>query len=121
MNQTKLESLIEVFFNYLSGFLLAWAVYAWIIIPSEELKNSAFTATCIFTAVSILRTYFCDKLLPILTIKRDRAELIKEFQTIKSTVGNQPISDEVYDKTVELYNKFRELNKRGVEIDDSLT
>lgn len=58
MNQTKLESLIEVFFNYLSGFLLAWAVYAWIIIPNDELKNSAFTATCIFTTVSILRTYF---------------------------------------------------------------
>ena len=61
---------------------------------------------------------FCDKLLPILTIKRERAELIKEFQIIKSSVGNQPISDEVYDKTVELYNKFRELNKRGVEIDN---
>lgn len=57
---------------------------------------------------------FCDKLLPILTIKKERAILIKEFQTIKSSVGNQPISDDVYEKTVELYTRFRQLNKRGV-------
>ena len=56
---------------------------------------------------------FCDKLLPLLTIKKDRAKLIKKFQTIKSGVGNQPITTPVYNKTVKLYEQFRELNKRG--------
>lgn len=58
MNQSKLESVVEVFFNYLSGFLLAYLVYDWVIIPSQDLKNSAFAVTTIFTVVSVVRTYF---------------------------------------------------------------
>lgn len=57
---------------------------------------------------------FCDKMIPLLTIKQERAKLIKKFQKIKSAVGNQPIDDKTYDTTVSLYTNFRELNQRGV-------
>lgn len=57
---------------------------------------------------------FCTKMEPILTIKSERNKLIKEFQQIKSAIGNQPIDDITYNKTIELYEKFRELNKRGI-------
>jgi len=57
MNQSKLESLIEVFFNYLSGFLLAYFVYALIVIPTPWLKDSALWVTTLFTLVSVIRTY----------------------------------------------------------------
>lgn len=60
---------------------------------------------------------FCEKLIPILTIKRSRAELIMEFQTLKSSIGNQPIGDVDYDKTVEMYERFRKMNRRGVSDD----
>lgn len=57
MNQTKLESAIEVFFNYLSGFIIAYMVYAFIILPSTWLKDSPFWVTMIFTVVSIIRSF----------------------------------------------------------------
>jgi hypothetical protein len=56
---------------------------------------------------------FCNKMIPLLTIKKERAMLIHKFQTIKSSVGNQPISDVTYAQTVEMYTQFRTLNKRG--------
>jgi len=58
MNQTKLESVIEVFFNYLSGFILAYFIYDVIVIPTPWIKNSAFLVIALFTLVSIVRTYF---------------------------------------------------------------
>ena len=57
MDQTKLESAIEIFFNYASGFIIAYLTYAFIIIPDVELKNSPFTITVIFTIISIVRSY----------------------------------------------------------------
>lgn len=57
MNQSKIESLIEVFFNYLSGFVLAYFIYAVVVIPSPRISSSAFAVTSIFTLVSIARTY----------------------------------------------------------------
>lgn len=57
MNQTKLESAIEVFANYASGFLLAWSVYTYLVIPSPSLQQSAFWVTSLFTLVSVVRTY----------------------------------------------------------------
>lgn len=57
MNQTKLESAIEVFFNYASGFFIAYLTYAFIVMPNPWLKNSPFLVTMLFTAVSVLRTF----------------------------------------------------------------
>ena len=58
MNQSKLESTIEIFFNYLSGFLMAWATYAFIVLPTPWLRESAFWTTSLFTIISIARSYF---------------------------------------------------------------
>jgi len=58
MRQTKLESSIEIFFNYLSGFLLAWAAYAFIVIPVPGFSESPFWVTSFFTAISIVRSFF---------------------------------------------------------------
>lgn len=57
INQTKLESKIEIFFNYLSGFILSYLIYTFVIIPSPVLKNSAFWVTTIFTVTSVYRSY----------------------------------------------------------------
>jgi hypothetical protein len=62
IEQTKLESQIEVAVNYLSGFLLAWFTFTWIVTPLVTVGllhwDRAFAITCIFTVVSILRSYF---------------------------------------------------------------
>ena len=58
MNQTKLESAIEVFFNYASGFLIAYLTYAFIVMPNMGLKDSPFWVTMLFTFVSVIRTFF---------------------------------------------------------------
>jgi len=61
-DQSKLESRIEVTVNYLSGFLLAWVTFTWVVTPLVEFGvirwDNAFAITMIFTVVSILRTYF---------------------------------------------------------------
>lgn len=57
MNQTKIESMVEMFFNYLSGFILAYLVYAVIVIPTPWLKDSAFWVTMLFTVLSVIRSY----------------------------------------------------------------
>ncbi|MEW8139480.1 MAG: hypothetical protein AB2761_20650 [Candidatus Thiodiazotropha endolucinida] len=57
MNQTKIESIVEVVFNYLSGFIFAYLVYAFIVIPTPWLKESAFWVTLLFTVASMIRSY----------------------------------------------------------------
>lgn len=60
--QSKLESRIEVTVNYISGFLLAWATFTWVVTPLVDFGvlrwDNAFAITIIFTVVSILRTYY---------------------------------------------------------------
>ena len=57
MNQTKLESAVEVFFNYGSGFVIALATYAYIVLPSTWLKTSPFWVTVLFTFISVFRSF----------------------------------------------------------------
>lgn len=57
MNQSKLESMIEVSCNYISGFIIAYLTYDLIVIPNPWLKESPFWVTTLFTFVSIIRTY----------------------------------------------------------------
>lgn len=57
MNQTKLESRIEIFLNYLSGFIIAYLVYKYIVMPTW-LLTSPFWTTGLFTVVSIVRSYY---------------------------------------------------------------
>ena len=60
--QTKLESRIEITVNYISGFILAWFTFTWIVTPLVTFEfllwSNAFSITMIFTVVSILRTYY---------------------------------------------------------------
>ncbi len=57
MQQSKIESGIEIFFNYLTGFLIAWATYAYIVMPNPWLIAQPFWVTVIFTAISIVRSF----------------------------------------------------------------
>lgn len=62
MEQTRLVSIIEICLNVATGFLLAMAVWAWVIpvmfprMAGPVAENFVITAT--FTIVSILRGYF---------------------------------------------------------------
>ena len=58
MKQSKLESWVEVFFNYATGFIVAWLTYAFIVMPNLWLKNSPFWVTVLFTVISVFRTFF---------------------------------------------------------------
>ena len=57
MGQSKIESGAEVFFNYLTGFLLAYTIYALLVMPTPWLKDSPFLVTAIFTVASVIRSY----------------------------------------------------------------
>ncbi len=54
--QTKTASAVETLTDIGTGFCIAWGVYLWVVIPFVDL-HSAFTITCIFTAVSLVRRY----------------------------------------------------------------
>lgn len=62
MEQTKIESKIEVAANYISGFLIAWLTWTllregpmtWGWIDNED----GFIITCVFTVVSVTRSYY---------------------------------------------------------------
>ena len=58
MNQSKLESGLEVFFNYLSGFVIAYLTYRFAVMPYEWLRTEPAMVTMIFTVVSVGRSYF---------------------------------------------------------------
>ena len=61
MDQTKLESGIETCCNVGSGFILAYFVWAWVVVPLIEngflTIESTFAITSIFTVVSLVRGY----------------------------------------------------------------
>ena len=61
MKQTRLESFIESCTTVGSGFLLAWAVWAWLVAPMIKHGwieyTDGFIITCIFTVVSLIRVY----------------------------------------------------------------
>lgn len=57
MKQTQLESWIEVFLNYLSGFVLAFLLYQFVVLPNPEIRDNSLLAVGLFTAVSVIRSY----------------------------------------------------------------
>ena len=69
MDQTKLESKIEVAANYISGFLIAWLT--WTLLREGPLTwgwltvQNGFAITSVFTVVSILRSYFWRRLFAV--------------------------------------------------------
>ena len=61
MNQTKLESLLETTVNIVTGFIISWLVWLFIVpIFWPEHASSvgvAFGLTCLFTVTSFARSY----------------------------------------------------------------
>lgn len=61
MNQTRLESFIEQTLNVGSGFVLSFAVWAWIVAPLIRAGHLSIdhnlAITLIFTVVSLIRGY----------------------------------------------------------------
>jgi len=58
--QSRLSSMIEVGLNYLSGFLIAWAVWQWVAIPLFHIRSSegsGIGVVMLFTCVSVARSY----------------------------------------------------------------
>jgi hypothetical protein len=49
--------MIEVGANYVSGFIVAYLVYRFIVMPNPWLAGKPFTVTLIFTVVSVARSY----------------------------------------------------------------
>jgi len=58
MKQSRLESMLEITANYTSGFVIAWATYAYIVLPIPWLMRSPFWVTVLFTVISIARSYY---------------------------------------------------------------
>jgi len=60
MNQTKLESLIESLFNTMSGFLLSWLAWIFVVAPYFGIPfewTSSIGVTIFFTFLSLFRNY----------------------------------------------------------------
>ena len=60
MNQTRLESAVEAALNVLSGFLISWSVWVFLVAPLFNLDSGMGTSlaiTSIFTVSSLLRSY----------------------------------------------------------------
>lgn len=60
MEQNKLESLIETKVNVLTGFVLAWLIWEFIILPIWNLNTSPmdnFGMVFFFTIISVIRSY----------------------------------------------------------------
>jgi membrane protein implicated in regulation of membrane protease activity len=60
VQQTKVESFIEACLNTASGFIVSWTFWLLVIVPVFHLSLTHaqnFTITCMFTVLSILRSY----------------------------------------------------------------
>lgn len=66
MHQTRLESLLEQFINLGSGFIIAYAIWRWVLRPliyaGYMTIDDSMMITIIFTVVSIVRGYVWRRL-----------------------------------------------------------
>ena len=62
--QSKKNSVLEVFLNYLSGFIIAWLLTLTVLpyYGYQATPKEGFQITIIFTIVSIIRTYIWRRL-----------------------------------------------------------
>jgi hypothetical protein len=82
--QTKLESRIEVFANYFTGFIIAWVTWTLIVVGPMAWGwigvEHGLVITMIFTGVSILRSYYWRRF-----FARDFHKIVHNF--IKEKLG----------------------------------
>lgn len=65
MNQKRRHSALETVLSTSIGFIVAMAVWEWIVAPIYGLPTDAYVnlgITCIYTIISILRGYFVRRL-----------------------------------------------------------
>lgn len=75
-SQTRLQSTLEVAFNYLVGFTIAWLIQKyWLVWMGYTVQNKQVTGvTLIFTVVSVIRSYLCRRLFNWIHIKQHEKE-----------------------------------------------
>lgn len=74
--QSRLQSLIEQLFNIGSGFVLSLMVWEFLVKPIWNLDTSFsenFSITCLFTVVSIVRSYLWRRAFNRLNNKKKKA------------------------------------------------
>jgi hypothetical protein len=60
MNQSRLESIIEVFINYLFGIIIAHLTFKYLVPVFFDIHSThaqAFGVTMLFTVISVIRSY----------------------------------------------------------------
>jgi len=65
MNQSKLESFIESMMNTLSGFVISWMAWAFVVAPLFGLPvdmTQSFWITVVFTFISLGRNYMVRRI-----------------------------------------------------------
>ncbi len=62
MSQSRKESCLEVFFNYLSGFLVGWAAYAFVVMPIPGFRDHPLYVVVFFTLLSMVRSFLWRRL-----------------------------------------------------------
>ncbi|MDG5467330.1 hypothetical protein P9J64_03250 [Deltaproteobacteria bacterium IMCC39524] len=70
--QSQWESFMETFLNTASGFAISWLVTTWVL-PIYGFAVSAgqgFQITCIFTVISILRSYLWRRTFNMIALRR---------------------------------------------------
>ena len=63
--QTKIESFIESNMNVISGFVISWCVWMWVVAPLFAIETGAgrgFLITSIFTISSLIRSYILRRI-----------------------------------------------------------
>jgi len=66
MSQTKTKSLVETTLNTLSGFIVSYILWKWILVPMIDagylFHDQSFVITTIFTIASLTRSYIWRRL-----------------------------------------------------------
>lgn len=65
-HQTKIGAMTETFCNTFSGFALSYLLWVFVVAPLYNLDTTYadnFEITCIFTVLSLVRSYFWRRLM----------------------------------------------------------
>jgi len=70
--QSQWESFMETFLNTASGFAISWLLTTWVlpIYGFAVTAGQGFQITCIFTVISILRSYLWRRTFNMMALRR---------------------------------------------------
>ena len=107
--QTKFESMVEKIADIGSGFIIAWAVYEFVILAYEWVSENGFLVTCIFTVISLVRSYLWRRYFNKLESNHNmttNALHAYEIAELKDRI------DELYDKSFDRLQQEFSKNKK---------